>query len=96
VENGDQLSISININFDLVSVHRRMKRVYRVNRLLRRIGLEPTGPGASELRDRLKETLAGGLSAVAAPFKSRARRHEDAAAAAYPVWRPTPITPERR
>jgi len=96
VENGEDLSISININFDLVSVHHRLKRVYRVNRFLRHLGLEPQGPGTSPLRDRLKAATAGGFSAVASAFRGSARRREDAAAAAYPVWRPTPILTERR
>jgi len=91
VENGSELSISININFDLISVHRRMKRIYRVNRLLRRLGVEPQGPGASKVRDHMKENIAGGLSLLARLYRSAAQRRQEAEAAAYPVWRPSPI-----
>ena len=37
VQNANELSISININFDLASIHHRMRRIYRVNRMLRRL-----------------------------------------------------------
>jgi hypothetical protein len=88
VQNGDSVSISININFDLTSIHRRMKRIYRVNRMIRKLGMEPVAPGESAVRDAVKETVSG----VGVAFKSLAgvvkkRKGLDA----YPVWRPKPV-----
>jgi hypothetical protein len=88
VENGDDVSISVNINFDLTSIHRRLKRVYSVNRLVRRMGLTPAPPGISSLRDWLKEKAAVGADWLLALLRRRPTR-PDPAIAAYPVWRPT-------
>jgi hypothetical protein len=88
VQNGDDVSISININFDLISVHQRMKHIYRMNRLMRRFGIDPLGPGTSRVRDRLKETLSRGITAVQQTLKRRASPTEDLEGESYPVWRP--------
>jgi hypothetical protein len=88
VQNGEDVSISININFDLVSIHRRKKSIYRFNRVMRRLGLKPTAPGASPVRDALKEKISAGVSAALDSlhaFKGRT------GSASYPQWRPTPI-----
>jgi hypothetical protein len=87
VQNGDSVSISININFDLVSIHRRMKRIYRVNRLIRRLGFEPSPPGTSALRDAVKEKIFG----AGASLNSLRGAIAQGAAESYPVWRPTPV-----
>jgi hypothetical protein len=87
VENGDEVSISININFDLVSVHRSMKPVYSVNRLLRRAGIDPTPPGVSPLRDALKRRASVGTDALLA-LLGKAGPRPDSQVASYPVWRP--------
>jgi hypothetical protein len=89
VQNGDAVSISININFDLVSIHRRLKRIYRANRLIRRLGFEPTAPGTSRIRDALKEHIFG---AGAALNSLRGAIAPGARPESYPVWRPTPVT----
>jgi hypothetical protein len=91
VQNGDELSVSINVNFDLISVHRRMKRIYLANRVLRRFGVKPKPPGESAIRDGIKESLTAGVGAVLKAFRSPAQRRLDHEAAQYPVWRPTPI-----
>jgi hypothetical protein len=88
VQNGDAVSISININFDLVSIHQRMKRIYRANRLIRRSGFEPTPPGASRIRDLLKQKIFG---AGAALHSLRAAITPHKGPDSYPVWRPTPV-----
>jgi hypothetical protein len=88
VENGDDVSISININYDLASIHRRMKRIYSVNRLVRKMGIIPAPPGVSPLRDSLKQRVAVGADSVLALLRKRSIR-PDPAIAAYPVWRPT-------
>jgi hypothetical protein len=89
VQNGDAVSISININFDLASIHQRMKRIYRVNRVIRRMGVEPTPPGASPIRDTVKEKIGGAGAALNALRGAFARRQGPES---YPVWRPTPVT----
>ena len=89
VENGDEVSVSININFDLDSIHGRLKRIYRVNRAIRRLGFQPVGPGTSAFRDAFKEKLALGAGALLARVRSAAQRREDLEAAKYPAWRPT-------
>jgi hypothetical protein len=93
VENGDEVSVSININFDLVSVHRRLKRVYSLNRVIRRLGIEPAPPGISPLRDAVKERASGGVDLLLQVLHGRAMRQPDAAPGSYPVWRPTRARP---
>jgi len=88
VENGDEMSISININFDLISVHRRMKRVYSLNRVMRRVGMKPSPPGTSAIRDAFKERASVGVDLLLALLRKREVKG-DPAAAAYPVWRPS-------
>jgi hypothetical protein len=89
VQNGDEVSVSININFDLVSIHRRMKRIYRVNRAMRRLGIEPRGPGTSPMRDVVKETVSVGFGTVLDTLRSAIKKREDSES--YPAWRPTPV-----
>ncbi|MDB6085664.1 MAG: transcription factor jumonji JmjC domain protein [Gammaproteobacteria bacterium] len=89
VENGDEVSVSININFDLVSVHQRLKRIYSLNRVLRRLGMKPAPPGLSPLRDAIKQRASGGVDRLLQMLPGRAVRHPDAAPASYPAWRPT-------
>lgn len=88
VENGDEMSISININFDLISVHQRMRRIYSLNRVMRRVGMRPSPPGTSTLRDAVKEKASVGVELLLAMLRKRAVT-ADPAAAAYPVWRPS-------
>lgn len=88
VQNGDQVSISININFDLVSIHHRKKRVYRFNRIIRRLGFEPTPPGTSLVRDILKESLSSGVSAALNTLRGAFKERPESES--YPVWRPIP------
>lgn len=87
VQNGEDVSVSININYDLVSIHHRMKRVYRVNRMMRRLGIKPKAPGVSPLRDAVKE----GVSSVGNSLHTLLRPGKKAADESYPVWRPTPV-----
>lgn len=88
VQNGDELSVSININYDLVSVHQRLKRIYRVNQMLRGVGLTPSAPGVSPVRDAVKEKFSAGMHALLKPFRSAAARREEVEAKSYPNWRP--------
>jgi len=52
-QNQAALSIALSVNFDIRSMA-PLKRVYRVNGRLRKLGLSPKPPGVSEWRDKLK------------------------------------------
>lgn len=82
VQNEGDVSVSININYDLISLHHRLSRVYRVNKTLRRIGITPTDPGRSPLLDTLKRNVSAGVGSVL-----RIARRRDPAQD-YPAWRP--------
>ena len=60
VQNGDNVSIALSINYDLRSVD-RMSRLYRFNNRFRRFGARPTAPGVSTWRDRVKLAAASRL-----------------------------------
>jgi hypothetical protein len=92
VENGEDISISININFDLISIHQRLKRVYSMNRLMRRVGVKPSPPGTSKFRDAMKAKASVGANWLLASLGKKHLR-KDSAAAAYPHWRPIRHTP---
>jgi len=74
--NGDSVSVALSLNYDLRSIQ-RSGRIYAINRRLRRLGIEPTPPGVSAWRDRMKLTtakttgvvrrLAGRASATSSP-----------------------------
>ncbi len=60
VKNGDSVSVSISINYDMRS-NARMAKLYRANHRLRQLGITPTPPGRSSLRDGGKVAILGGL-----------------------------------
>jgi hypothetical protein len=68
VKNGNNVSISYNINCQFKDNVRAS--LYRANYALRRLGITPTPPGQSRLRDGLKKTLIGGV----APLRRALRR----------------------
>ncbi|HEY4817349.1 MAG TPA: cupin-like domain-containing protein [Candidatus Acidoferrum sp.] len=55
VQNGDNISISLNVNFQYRDTMRA--NLYRLNFLLRRMGLQPTPPGASPAMDKVKSVV---------------------------------------
>ena len=59
VQNGDNISVSLSLNFELPPS--KYKYVSVANHGLRRIGLKPSKPGTSATTDRLK-SLAGGMA----------------------------------
>ncbi len=63
VRNGADISVSVSINFSLRDSEAKA-RIYQVNHYLRRMGLKPTPPGRSRLRDWIKRE----------PFRLLARR----------------------
>jgi hypothetical protein len=83
VQNRDNVSVAISVNYELHSVERTAK-IHRINHKLRRLGLKPAVPGQSALRDRLKLAAAGALSGIRSIYgSSRASR-------GYNVWTPPP------
>ena len=54
VENGDNVSVSLSINFKRVIDH--AADAYRINHALRKMGLKPSRPGSSALLDSVKST----------------------------------------
>ena len=60
VKNGNSLSVSISINYDLRTNAQRA-RVFRANHRLRRLGMTPAAPGVSGWRDGGKIALVKGL-----------------------------------
>lgn len=81
VQNKNNVSVALSVNYELRSVGRLLE-LHRVNRRLRRMGLEPTPPGRSPWRDQVKLKLAAGLGAV----RSVAKRSERTRP--YAVWTP--------
>lgn len=53
VQNRDNISVALSINYELRSVG-RLARTHSFNRRLRRLGLRPAMPGVSPVGDRLK------------------------------------------
>jgi hypothetical protein len=81
VKNGDNVSVTLSIGYELRSI-RREALVYRMNSRLRRIGLKPAAPARSPWRDRAKTILGGGFEAMRAIAKPRRPRQ------IYPQWTP--------
>jgi hypothetical protein len=55
VKNGDSPSVSLSVNFEFRA--RTRSDVYRTNFYLRRLGMEPTPPGQSEIKDAVKRAV---------------------------------------
>lgn len=53
VRNGDQYSVSFSINFCMRETDVK-SRIYQCNHYLRKLGFDPTPPGLSAVKDRLK------------------------------------------
>jgi hypothetical protein len=62
VENGDNVSISVSINFRFVD--RTVPDIYRLNSYLRRLRLHPRLPGESALSDGVKKLASKTLRAL--------------------------------
>jgi len=70
VQNGNSLSISLNVNFQYRDTARA--NLYRLNFVLRRMGINPSPPGVSPMKDKLKSVAV--LPAVWAKNISRGRK----------------------
>ncbi|MGH7729035.1 MAG: transcriptional regulator [Vulcanimicrobiaceae bacterium] len=76
VQNGDQVSVSISINFHYHD--RLLADVYRANYWMRRLGLRPTPPRRSALRDGIKGSLYGSARTLRGLVRGRsAGEHVD-------------------
>ena len=82
VQNKDNVSVAISVNYDLRSVY-RLTRLYRMNSRMRRLGWRPTPPGVSAWRDGVKLTAAGGAAYLRALLKGRQ------APRPYGTWSPS-------
>jgi hypothetical protein len=83
VQNHDNVSVAISVNYELRSVERTAK-IHRINSRLRRLGLKPGAPGLSPVGDLFKLAAAGTLAAM----RSLSRRGQDSRP--YGVWMPPP------
>jgi hypothetical protein len=70
VQNGDNISVSLNVNFQYQDTRRA--NLYRLNYLLRKMGMQPTPPGVSRGKDKFKSVAV--LPAVWAKNISRGRK----------------------
>ncbi len=66
VENGDDVSISVNINTELVG--QPWGSVFQANYYIRKLGLNPVPPGQSVVRDRFKHTVMVGAKSLRKPL----------------------------
>jgi hypothetical protein len=70
VQNGANISVSLNVNFQYRDTMRA--NLYRLNFLLRKVGIQPTPPGVSRGKDKFKSIAA--VPAVWAKNISRGRK----------------------
>ncbi|WP_052223028.1 hypothetical protein [Novosphingobium malaysiense] len=86
VQNGDSLSISVNINYEVRSLHRNLQNSHRFNRRLQRLGLPATKPGRYPVLDGMKATAWDAVLAARRSVQAVTGRKD--AVASYPVWHP--------
>ena len=60
-QNGDKYSVALGVHFCLKDTDRKSK-IYQFNYYLRQLGLSPTSPGKSPLKDRLKAWVIEAIS----------------------------------
>ena len=82
VQNRDNVSVALSVNYELRSVD-RLEKLYRFNHRLRRLGVRPGAPAASPWRDTLKLTAEEAVAAL----RSFGRRDEPRP---FQVWTPPP------
>jgi hypothetical protein len=82
VQNRDNVSVALSVNYELRSVD-RLEKLHRFNHRLRKWGLNPAAPSATAAwRDRIKLAAEDGVAAV----RSLMRRREGSRP--YEVWTP--------
>lgn len=70
VQNRDNVSVALSVNYELRSVD-RLEKLYKFNHRLRKMGLEPAPPAVSTWRDRIKLAASDGVAAVKAVSRKR-------------------------
>ena len=80
VQNRDNVSVALSVNYELKSVD-RLEKLYKFNRRLRRFGLQPQAPALSGWRDRLKLAASDGVAALRSMAKPKVELP-------YRVWTP--------
>jgi hypothetical protein len=86
VQNGDDVSISINVNFELRSLHHTMQNAYAFNHRLRKFGFSPGHPGRNPWLDGIKAELWSKVRTMRR-MSRRVRRQPDPVDS-YPTWQP--------
>jgi len=81
VQNRDNISVALSVNYELRSMD-RLEKLYKFNRRLRKLGLNPAAPAVSRWRDGLKLAASNGVAAV----KSVGRRRPPPPP--WAVWTP--------
>ena len=81
VQNRDNISVALSINYELKSVARRAKS-YWLNHRLRKLGLTPSSPGGSAMLDGVKTASAATLQGL------RSLIRPAPAARTWQVWTP--------
>jgi hypothetical protein len=82
VQNHDNVSVALSVNYELRSVD-RLEKLYKFNHRLRKLGIDPAPPAVSGWRDRLKLVATQGVSAVKTVTKKKP------GPAPWQVWTPT-------
>jgi hypothetical protein len=81
VQNKNNVSVAISVNYELRSVE-RLKRIYRFNHRLRRVGIAPRPPGESAVTDAWKSLSSSALSHLRSLARSKSGEPQTA------VWSP--------
>ena len=72
LKNGDNISVTLSVNFQFIDSVRA--DIYRANHHLRKLGINPTPPGRSPVRDRAKAMAFSTARAVRQAAKSALQR----------------------
>jgi hypothetical protein len=81
VQNRDNVSVALSVNYELKSVD-RLEKLYRFNHRMRKLGVRPVPPSESEWRDRIKLAAEEGVAAVRSLSKKKP------GPLPYKVWTP--------
>ncbi|WP_296676781.1 hypothetical protein [Novosphingobium sp.] len=86
VQNGDSVSISINVNYDVRSLHGSLRHVYAFNQRAAKLGVKAGQPGTRPLADKAKaKAWIAALGAKSAARRILGRRRSGEG---YPIWEP--------
>ena len=72
LKNADNISVTLSVNFQFIDSVRA--DIYRANHHLRKLGINPTPPGQSPVKDRAKAMAFGTAKAVREAARSALRR----------------------